>query len=149
MKAWLTAAIAAVLVLPLMACSKKEEAPAAAASGLFGQRGRYVAVGVYSPGPLWEHLAPSAQVPGKTAGSDPADANLQDDDEVLVVMDGATGELRQCGNLSGHCIGFNPWALPLGAEQTAPTALLKHAAELRAEAEAARKADEARLSRLR
>ena len=27
----------------------------------------------------------------------------------IVVVDSQTGEIRQCGNLSGHCIGMNPW----------------------------------------
>ena len=52
-------------------------------------------------------------------------------------MDSATGELRQCGNLSGHCIGFNPWSRPLGSGQSAPVLLLKHAQQLQDEAAAA------------
>lgn len=57
------------------------------------------------------------------------------------------GELRQCGNLSGHCIGFNPWAKPLEAGQSAPVQLLKHAQQLQEESEAAAKAETAESER--
>ena len=93
-------------------------------------RGRFVGVGIYSPGAMWEQLAAPA------ARSSAAAATLQDDDEIIVVMDSKTGELRQCGNLSGHCIAFNPWAKPLGPGQHAPVQVLKHAQQLAADAEA-------------
>ena len=66
---------------------------------------------------------------------DAAAANLGDDDHVIVVVDSRTGEIRQCGNYSGHCIGMNPWAGPLGQGQAAPVPLTKHAADLAREAE--------------
>ena len=133
MKAWfVVAGLAAVL---LGACQKKAEAPGIGLFGGNGPRGRYVAVGLYAPGQMWAHLepAPAPAEPSVDRGA----ATLADDEQIIVVMDSATGELRQCGNLSGHCIGFNPWVKPLGATQSAPAQLLKHAQQLHGEAEAA------------
>lgn len=53
----------------------------------------------------------------------PEVARLSDDEHVVVVVDSLTGEIRQCGDLSGYCVGMNPWAKPLGALQTAPVRL--------------------------
>ena len=137
MKAWfVVAGLAAVL---LGACQKKAEAPATGLFGGNGPRGRYVAVGLYSPGQMWAHLKP-APAPAEPP-ADPDAATLADDEQIIVVMDSATGELRQCGNLSSHCIGFNPWAKPLGATQSAPVQLLKHAQQLHEEAEAAARSE--------
>lgn len=140
MKVWILAASLAALALG--ACQKKAEWPAAAADVFkgHGARGRYVAVGIYAPGVLWEQLAPAPAADGAPA-PDPAGATLKDDDQIIVTLDSASGELRQCGNLSGHCIGFNPWAKPLRAGQSAPTALQKHMQQLQEEADAAAKAE--------
>ena len=48
------------------------------------------------------------------------------------MIDTATGELRQCGNLSGHCLTSNPWAKTTSS-QAAPAAVLKHLDQLLAE----------------
>jgi hypothetical protein len=63
----------------------------------------------------------------------PAAARPADDEQVIIVVDSTTGEIRQCGNLSGQCIAMNPWAKPLAASQAAPLPLTKHAEELDAE----------------
>jgi len=126
--------VLALCALPLAACQKVGEA--AAEAGKPGARGRYVGVGIYSPGRLWAELA---QPP--PAMSDAAAANLDDDDHVIVVVDTATGELRQCGNLSGHCLTSNPWAKTTSA-QPAPAKMLKHLADLMAEDRAASAAAE-------
>lgn len=65
--------------------------------------GRFEGVGVYSPGVNWAGL--------KTArGPQPADvASLADDEHIIVVVDSRTGEIRQCGDLSGFCVSQNPW----------------------------------------
>lgn len=121
-------AMTATVGLALGGCQKGEErAPAAAG----GPRGRYVGVGIYSPGQVWTQL-----VRAPADGTDPAAANLDDDEQVIVVLDSATGELRQCGNLSGHCIGLNPWSKRLADGQGLPSKLLKHAQELQAERDA-------------
>jgi len=125
--------------LALAGCQKKEEAAASPFGGL-GQRGRFVAVGLYEPGQMWEQLTAAAP-------SDPAQATLKDDEQVIVAMDSATGELRQCGNLSGHCIGLNPWAKPLAAGHGAPTPLLKHAQQLQEEFEQEQRARERQLNK--
>lgn len=128
---------AALAAMALTGCEKRDEA-AAATTGVFGWNGhkaRYVGVGLYQPGELWTHLARTAQPAA------PAAATLGDDDEIIVLLDSATGELRQCGNLSGHCLAMNPWADPLDPAGAAPAKLLKHAKQLREEAEAAAAAE--------
>jgi hypothetical protein len=119
--------------LALCACNRP------AGSALFGQGphgriGRYAGVGLYPAGSMWSQLAAAA------APKDAAAARVTDDEQVIVVIDSQTGELRQCGNLSGYCIGLNPWAKPLATTQAAPAPLLKHAAELAQEAAAAAQA---------
>ncbi|MFZ5721304.1 MAG: hypothetical protein ACOY5Y_17730 [Pseudomonadota bacterium] len=90
--------------------------------------GRYQGVGVYKAGEMW------AQLSRADSASEPAAARLDDDQEVIVVIDNLTGELRQCGNLSGYCIAMNPWSRPA---PPSPASLRKHAADLRREVEAA------------
>lgn len=121
--------VGALAGLALGGCQKAGEG---SAGGLFGgsARGRYTGVGFYTPGPIW------TQLKGAIAPTDPAAATLADDEQVIVVLDTATGELRQCGNLSGHCIGMNPWSRPLPAPQGVPAQLLKHAEDLAKEADA-------------
>lgn len=116
----------AVTGLALGGCQKMSEAGPTVASS---PRGRFVAVGTYTPGQVWAHLAR----PKPTEAPDPAAARLDDDEQIIVVMDSATGELRQCGNLSGHCLALNPWAKD-ASTQGAPATLLKHAQELNREA---------------
>lgn len=117
----------AVLILGLAAalagCQKAGEA--APEAGKPGARGRYVGVGIYRAEAMWGQLAS----PAPTTKPDPAAATLADDDHVIVVVDTATGEMRQCGNLSGHCITSNPWAKATSA-QPAPAAVLKHLDQL-------------------
>jgi len=80
--------------------------------------GRYVGIGIYSPGQMWQRLA------GAARSGDGAAATLRDDEQVIVVLDSRTGEIRQCGNLSGHCLRMNPWS-----GQPAPARLTEHRAE--------------------
>ena len=82
--------------------------------------GRYQGVGTYPAGSMWSHIkvAPSP--------ADPTAARVTDDEQVIVVVDSRTGELRQCGNLSGYCISMNPWNnLP----RAAPAVLTGHATD--------------------
>ena len=71
--------------------------------------GRYLGIGIYPAGAMWQRLA------GAARSDDGAAATLRDDEQVIVVVDSRTGEIRQCGNLSGHCIRMNPWAGQPGA----------------------------------
>lgn len=119
----------------LAGCTKAEEA-AAEAVGRVGAKGRFVGVGTYSPGRLWNQLSR----PALASPADPAAATLKDDDHVIVVIDTATGELRQCGNLSGHCLTSNPWAKTTSS-QPAPAAVLKHLDQLLAEDKAEMEAE--------
>lgn len=122
----LTAATAA---LALGGCQKKEEEAASEAVGAKvgpGSRGRFIAVGLYRPGQMWTRLErPTATK--NAAPANPAAANLDDDEQVVVVLDSTTGELRQCGNLSGHCIAMNPWSQ---TAQGAPALVREHAADI-------------------
>jgi hypothetical protein len=89
--------------------------------------GRYLGVGTYPAGELWQRLA------RKDAPANPQAATLADDDQIIVTVDSRTGEIRQCGNLSGHCVSSSPWKVQAAP---APAALSKHAAELAKEREA-------------
>jgi hypothetical protein len=68
-----------------------------------GRHGRYVGIGLYSAGAAWQRITDTA-LP-KVAGK----AGLADDEQVIVVVDSDTGEIRQCGALSGYCVGMKPW----------------------------------------
>ena len=86
------------------------------------QGGRYAGIGLYSPGDMWQRLVVAERPDDNMA------ANLRDDEVVIVVVDSRTGEVRQCGNLSGHCITMNPWAAPLGRDRALPVNLTEHRA---------------------
>jgi hypothetical protein len=89
-----------------------------------GRHGRYAGIGIYPAGQAWALLAqPEAR-------KDAAAALPDDDDQIIVAVDAVTGEIRQCGNMSGFCIGMNPWTGALPTAQAAPVRLTKHAAEL-------------------
>ncbi len=106
----------------LAGCGTTAISPAATSAAKAG----YAGVGIYRPGEIWKQIARTS-VP-----TDSTRAELADDDQVIVVVDNATGEVRQCGNMSGYCVGLNPWSRPV--EQGAPIALLKHVRDLEAEA---------------
>ncbi len=102
----------------LAGCYKQEEStPFASGPSRFG---RYAGVGIYQTDRMWEQLT---QAPP----ADPKAARLSDDAQVIVTVDTRTGELRQCGNLSGHCITMSPWSKPA---PTAPALVERHAQEL-------------------
>ena len=103
-----------------------------AGPGLKGQ-GRYAGIGTYTVGRLWSEMADSSASP------DAAAARLSDDDQVIVVVDSHTGEVRQCGNYSGVCVTLNPWSNGRSLVP-APAKLNQHAADLAAADEAAAKA---------
>jgi len=91
--------------------------------------GRYSGIGTYAAGRLW------AQMAGVQAPTDPAAARLEDDEQIIVVVDSHTGEVRRCGDYSGVCVSMNPWA-DQGTRTAAPVKLTKHAADLDAEDQA-------------
>ena len=97
-------------------CSRADWSPLAEAD----QHGRYVGVGIYGPGKPWTRMV-AAQSLNKGAGARPID-----DQVVLVVADSRTGEIRACGDLTGYCIGMNPWKQPLLAGRIPPIALTEH-----------------------
>jgi hypothetical protein len=83
--------------------------------------GRYVGVGIYAPGAPWTQMV-LAQQPASSAT-----ARLVDDQAIIVVTDSATGEIRACGDMSGYCVGMNPWNSPLAQSQLSPVKLTAHA----------------------
>ena len=111
-----------IVALAFAGCAKKEEAPASEANSFsfkLGQKGRFLGVGLYVPGPGWAQLKPPSPTSDAPA-SNPKLADLADDEMVIVVSDTSTGELRQCGNLSGHCVTLNPWTKPAAGSVPAP-----------------------------
>ena len=78
-------------------CRKME---LAAGSDTVAAHGRFAGVGVTDAGVRWSR-AIIANRPAKD--SDAAKTVL--DDHVIVVVDTATGAIRQCGDISGYCIG--------------------------------------------
>ena len=88
--------------------------------------GRYQGVGTFPVGRMWAQM-------NAAAAKDPTAGGLRDDEQIIVVVDSKTGEVRECGNLSGHCISLQPWS---GAVPAAPASLAKHADQLDQEAEA-------------
>ncbi|MGC1303037.1 MAG: hypothetical protein WA840_11740 [Caulobacteraceae bacterium] len=85
--------------------------------------GRYAGVGIYLPGELWSKMVQAS------APASPSQARTADDEHVIVVVDGDTGEIRQCGDLSGYCVGMNPWTRTLVGPQVAPVQLSAHAGD--------------------
>lgn len=84
-------------------------------AGAQHQKGRYQGAGVYTPGDAWRQLNDVQQSNGV-----PKTAN---DQAIIVVVDSDTGELRACGDLSGYCVGMNPWSKDLMAAQKSPVAV--------------------------
>ncbi len=135
-----TLTVALVAVLALAAC--KKETPAYENNSYdWGPDtgGRYQGIGIYAINELWEQLVqkePSKDAPPK----DPRAAVLADDTQIIVTVDSRTGEVRQCGNYSGHCISANPWK---AEASPSPAALTKHAADLARERDEAAQKEEA------
>ena len=82
--------------------------------------GRYVGIGIYHPEEPWTRMV-GADAPKVT----PA-ARTIDDQAIIVVEDSDTGEIRACGDLTGFCIGMNPWKTALASSQIAPINLTQH-----------------------
>ncbi|HEX4198913.1 MAG TPA: hypothetical protein VHZ26_15865 [Caulobacteraceae bacterium] len=86
--------------------------------------GRFAGIGIYNAGSVWAKMTVAA--PAANA----ATAQTGDDDQVIVVVDSDTGEIRQCGNYSGYCVGLNPWSKALLASQQAPVAITRPAEQV-------------------
>ncbi|WP_293905579.1 hypothetical protein [Phenylobacterium sp.] len=136
--------IALAAAMALAGCQKPVQNPLTRPS-FSGQRGRFVGVGIYTPGRMWRQMAPSSAKDTAAVSVSPPGAVLEDDEQVIVVIDSASGELRQCGNLSGRCISMNPWSRPIAAALLVPVPLLRHAQDLDEEAAAKSRAEDAEL----
>ncbi len=109
-------AVAVVAAMGLCGCDKSAEGTL----GGSNRHDRYLGVGVYPAGQMWSRMVVA------NAPKDAASAKTNDDEQVIVVIDSKTGELRECGNLTGYCVGMNPWTNPLTTTQHAPIRLTKH-----------------------
>ncbi len=116
-KPWIIGCLA-LAALGLGGCEKKPEGSVASP-----HHGRYLGVGIYRPEAPWERLV--AAQPNKDT---PQAARQADDQAIIVVIDSETGEVRACGDLTGYCIGMNPWRKDLARTQIAPVEVSAHAA---------------------
>lgn len=96
--------LATLATMGLASCAKNAEVPAG--DGLFGGHGRHLGVAIYAPGRMWAEIVRTPAATSTAAA--PNAATPRDDEQIIVVVDSKTGELRQCGNLSGVCIAMNP-----------------------------------------
>jgi hypothetical protein len=105
-----------VALLALGGCGASNNTTDVDDSGLGSHHGRYEGVGVYDASLGWQRTVGQAR---------PKDAHaaLKDDDHVIVVVDTATGEVRQCGDHSGYCVAMNPWGRTLTPAQQLPVEL--------------------------
>jgi hypothetical protein len=106
--------VAVLVAAGLVGCKEPAQPVAQVA-----HHGRFAGVGIYNAGAVWAKMVVAA--PPTNAVT----AQTGDDDQVIVVVDSDTGEIRQCGNYSGYCIGLNPWSKALMAPQTAPVAMAR------------------------
>jgi len=119
-------AVLVLLVLGVSACRPKADAVADSSAarepdpaGRAGPTG-YVGVGIYSPSLAWQRMVEAS---AQTTPS-PALARKVDDQVVIVVQNSRTGDIRACGDMTGYCVGMNPWAKPPG--QLTPVSLTDH-----------------------
>jgi hypothetical protein len=111
-------AVLAAIPAALLGCSRL---PAPGPQSLSGH-GLYTGVGLYGPGAQWTRLIANHQT------KEPQAARPIDDQVIIVVQNSATGEVRACGDLTGYCIGMNPWRAQLLSSQIAPVKLTEHMA---------------------
>lgn len=91
------------------------------------RQGRYAGIGTFPVNQLWSRMAVAGQPKDESA------ATIKDDSQIIVTVDSVTGEVRQCGDLSGHCIAMSPWTGSLGADRSAPVRVTAHASDLEQE----------------
>jgi hypothetical protein len=109
-------AVIAINALSLASCKRADWSPVSNT----GAHGRYLGVGIYGPGKQWTRMVAEQKPKSDTV------ARPIDDQVIIVVADSQTGELRACGDLTGYCIGVNPWKQQLLASQIVPIDLTDH-----------------------
>jgi hypothetical protein len=120
MPSWTCSGVALVALLVALSSAGCKQANWAPVSNT-ASHGRYLGVGIYGPGKSCTRI-----VANQTPNSDVV-ARPIDDQVIIVVADSLTGELRACGDLTGYCIGMNPWNKQLLSTQIAPIDLTGHA----------------------
>ena len=116
----MTSKLRTACCLLVAACALVGCKPISAAEDGAVPRSRYQGIGIYTPRDAWTRLTANQQ-----AKDTPA-AKPIDDQAIIVVVDSMTGEVRACGDLTGYCIGMNPWKSPLATAQVAPVNLTEH-----------------------
>lgn len=106
--------LAAIATMTLVGCVKQGGGESV------GHHGRYVGIGIYRPEEPWTKMV-AAQQSEQTPS-----AKTIDDQAIIVVVDSDTGDIRACGDLTGYCIGMNPWKKALTTSQIAPINLTQH-----------------------
>ena len=114
----IAAGIVLMAALSMSGCRKL--APAEWLPGQEHGHARYAGIGIYGPGKPWTRMVAAQQ------SKDTPAAKPIDDQAIIVVVDSVTGEVRACGDLTGYCIGMNPWKTPLASSQIAPINLTQH-----------------------
>ena len=89
MKPWIVC-LGVTAALWLTACNKPAVSEGAA------RHGRYVGIGIYTPG------TPRTKMVAAGAPQDTPAARAIDDQAIIVVTDSDTGEIRACGDLTGY-----------------------------------------------
>jgi hypothetical protein len=115
-KTWTSIGIVLSSVVALGSCKRAD----GTTTGDLGSHGRYTGVGIYTPSVAWTKIAQDQQPRSALA------AKLVDDEAIIVVTDSQTGEIRACGDLSGYCVGMNPWQAGLAKSQLAPVSVTQH-----------------------
>ena len=104
-------------VLTLCGCRPAASADAEGAA----PAGRYLGIGIYGPNTQWTKMVGADDPKAPASG-----AQTIDDQAIIVVQDSRTGEIRACGDMTGYCIGVNPWKKPLAPSQMVPINLSEH-----------------------
>jgi hypothetical protein len=140
MRGYVVAAMV-VLVLGSSACRRKADADADSSAarepdpaGRAGPTG-YVGVGIYTPSLAWQRLVEASAQPNAAL------ARKVDDQVVIVVQNSRNGDIRACGDMTGYCVGMNPWARP--PSQLTPVSLTDHQPTEEEQAAAQKQTDEA------
>ena len=115
-----------VLGLLIVGCNRPADPTADAGSTTLFAPDRFHGVGLYAPQQQWSHLVDAH------SSKDERRAKPIDDQIIIVTEDSRTGEVRACGDLTGYCVGMNPWNTPLTGPRRAPVDVTQHVQDMSA-----------------
>lgn len=107
------------LILCVAGCDQAPDNP-----GPPVRQGRYAGIGTYPVNELWSRMEVASAPKDKVA------ATIEDDSQIIVTVDSVTGEVRQCGDLSGYCTTMSPWAGSPAGRGNAPVRMKAHSADV-------------------